>query len=99
MTYESKEAIDLDEKIFETIYYGALRASSDLAKQFGPYETFNGSPANKGILQFDMWDRVPSRVEEWNLLKEEIKRYGLRNSLLIAPMPTASTSQILGIFK
>jgi len=96
LPYESEEAIKVDEKIFETIYYGALQASKDLAKIDGPYETFQGSPASKGILQFDMWNKTPQNGYDWDGLKEEIKKYGLRNSLLIAPMPTASTSQILG---
>lgn len=96
LPYETEEALKVDEKIFETIYFGALHASKDLAKVDGPYETFQGSPSSKGILQFDMWNKTPSNDYDWNGLKEEIKKYGLRNSLLVAPMPTASTSQILG---
>ena len=96
LPFESDEARKVNEKIFETIYYAALRSSNDIAKQVGPYETFEGSPASKGILQFDMWDKTPSDEYNWAELKEEIKKHGLRNSLLLAPMPTASTSQILG---
>lgn len=96
LPYESQEAFQVDEKIFETIYFGALQASKDLAKVNGPYSSFKGSPASEGILQFDMWDKTPSSDYDWKGLKEEIKTHGLRNSLLIAPMPTASTSQILG---
>jgi len=73
-----------------------MTASKDLAKEFGPYETFQGSPVSKGIFQFDMWGVQPSDRWEWDILKEEVKKYGVRNSLLVAPMPTASTSQILG---
>jgi ribonucleoside-diphosphate reductase alpha chain len=96
LPFDSEEARILNREIFETLYYAALTASKDLAKKEGPYETFPGSPASKGILQFDMWNVTPSDRWEWNVLREEIKKYGLRNSLLIAPMPTASTSQILG---
>ena len=96
ISFESEEAMKTNEKIFETIYYAALRASNDLAKVDGPYKTFEGSPASKGILQFDMWGKTASDSYDWNGLKEEIKKTGIRNSLMIAPMPTASTSQILG---
>lgn len=96
MPYESEQAMKLDEMIFETIYWGALNASKDLAKEEGPYETFKGSPISEGIFQFDMWNRKPSDRYDWDGLREEIKKVGVRNSLLIAPMPTASTSQILG---
>ena len=95
--YESEESLKLDERIFETIYYGALRSSNDLAKKNGPYETFPGSPASEGILQFDMWGKNPQGNFDWDSLKKEIKTHGLRNSLLLAPMPTASTSQVLGM--
>ncbi|MCS7029070.1 MAG: ribonucleoside-diphosphate reductase subunit alpha [Bacteroidia bacterium] len=94
--FESEEARALNKAIFEAIYYGALLESNELAKKYGPYETFQGSPASEGILQFDMWGVTPSDRWDWAGLKESIKKYGLRNSLLIAPMPTASTSQILG---
>lgn len=85
----------LNKDIFETIYYSALSESLKLAKQDGPYESFQGSPASQGILQFDMWNVVPDRYD-WDDLKKEIRRFGLRNSLLTACMPTAGTSQILG---
>jgi ribonucleoside-diphosphate reductase alpha subunit len=94
--FESKEAKKLNKDIFETIYYASLLASSDLAKKDGPYSSFVGSPASKGILQFDMWGVEPSKRFYWEGVKEKIKEHGLRNSLLLAPMPTASTSQILG---
>ncbi|MCK6648187.1 MAG: ribonucleoside-diphosphate reductase subunit alpha, partial [Bacteroidia bacterium] len=86
----------LNKDIHETIYYAAMTASKDLAKVDGPYETFAGSPVSKGIFQFDMWGVKPSNRWEWDVLKEEVKKHGVRNSLLLAPMPTASTSQILG---
>jgi ribonucleoside-diphosphate reductase alpha chain len=94
--FDSEEAAQLNRDIFETIYYAALTSSKDLAKKDGAYETFAGSPASQGILQYDMWGVTPGNRWEWDVLKEEIKTYGLRNSLLVAPMPTASTSQILG---
>jgi ribonucleoside-diphosphate reductase alpha chain len=96
MSWDSKEAIELNKKIFEHMYYAALEASVELAKKEGPYETFQGSPASKGVLQFDMWNVIPSADLEWDKLKKSIVKHGLRNSLLVAPMPTASTSQILG---
>jgi ribonucleoside-diphosphate reductase subunit M1 len=82
--------------IFETIYFGACEASMELAKEEGSYETYEGSPASKGQLQFDMWGVTPSSRWDWAGLKEKIAEHGMRNSLLIAPMPTASTAQILG---
>jgi ribonucleoside-diphosphate reductase alpha chain len=94
--FDSDEARKLNKEIFETLYYASCTASKDLAKVDGAYETFEGSPASKGILQYDMWDVTPSKRWEWDVLKEEIKKHGMRNSLLIAPMPTASTAQILG---
>jgi ribonucleoside-diphosphate reductase alpha chain len=96
MSWDSKEAYDLNKKIFEHIYYAALEASMEIAKKEGAYETFQGSPSSKGVLQFDMWHTTPSTDLEWDKLKKSIMKYGLRNSLLVAPMPTASTSQILG---
>lgn len=93
--FHSDEAKVINSQIFETIYHAALEKSMELAKDYKPYETFSGSPASKGILQFDMWGVYPTRYP-WDVLKHKIKLYGLRNSLLIAPMPTASTSQILG---
>lgn len=94
--FDSEEAKKLNREIFETIYYASCTASKDLARRDGAYETFPGSPASKGILQFDMWNVTPTDRWEWSVLKEEISKYGMRNSLLLAPMPTASTAQILG---
>ena len=94
--FESQEARTLNREIFETIYYAAMTASKDLAKVDGPYESYEGSPVSKGIFQPDMWNVTPSPRWEWDVLKEEVKKYGVRNSLLLAPMPTASTAQILG---
>ncbi|CAD6997831.1 ribonucleoside-diphosphate reductase large subunit isoform X1 [Ceratitis capitata] len=94
--YESEQAFLLNQQIFETIYYGALEASCELAEKFGPYETYEGSPVSKGILQYDMWDKKPTELWNWTELKEKIKKHGVRNSLLLAPMPTASTAQIMG---
>ena len=94
--FDSDEAKKINQEIFETLYYASCTASKDLAKEEGPYETFKGSPASQGILQFDMWNVTPSDRWEWAVLKEEIQKHGMRNSLLIAPMPTASTAQILG---
>jgi ribonucleoside-diphosphate reductase alpha chain len=97
MPFDSDEARRLNEEIFETIYFGAMEASMELARQLGPYETFKGSPVSKGIFQFDMWGISPKSGRwNWEQLKQEVKKYGVRNSLLLAPMPTASTSQILG---
>jgi len=94
--FESDEARKLNREIFETIYYAAVTASKDLAKEDGPYETYEGSPISKGIFQFDMWNVKPSDRWEWDVLREEVMEHGVRNSLLLAPMPTASTAQILG---
>lgn len=94
--FDSPEAKQLNIDIFETIYYAALTASKDLAKEHGAYETYEGSPMSKGQLQFDLWGVKPTNRWEWDVLRDEIKQYGVRNSLLVAPMPTASTSQILG---
>lgn len=95
--FESDEARKLNKDIFETIYFAAMTASMDAAKVDGPYETFKGSPVSKGIFQFDMWGVTPeSGLWDWDNLKKEVKKHGVRNSLLVAPMPTASTSQILG---
>ncbi|MCS7004116.1 MAG: ribonucleoside-diphosphate reductase subunit alpha [Cytophagales bacterium] len=97
MPFDSDRAQQLNKDIFETIYFGALTASLELAKQEGPYETFEGSPISKGIFQFDMWGVQPTSGNwDWENLREAIKKHGVRNSLLVAPMPTASTSQILG---
>lgn len=94
--FDSEEARKLNAEIFETIYYGAMTASKDLAKEEGPYESFKGSPVSKGVFQFDMWGVKPSNRWEWDVLRKEVKKHGVRNSLLLAPMPTASTAQILG---
>jgi ribonucleoside-diphosphate reductase alpha chain len=96
MAFDSAEARQMNKDIFETIYYAALTASKDLAKDLGPYESYKGSPISKGQFQFDLWGVAPSNRWEWDILREEISKYGVRNSLLVAPMPTASTSQILG---
>lgn len=96
LPYESPEAIKLNQQIFETIYYGALEASCELAEKYGVYETYEGCPASRGILQYEMWNKNPTDLWDWTALKENIAKHGLRNSLLVAPMPTASTAQILG---
>ncbi|KAJ6798454.1 ribonucleoside-diphosphate reductase large subunit-like [Iris pallida] len=96
MPFESPQAQKLNADIFETIYYHALKASSEIAVKEGPYETYKGSPVSKGVLQPDMWNVVPSSRWDWPTLREMIAKHGVRNSLLVAPMPTASTSQILG---
>uniref|UniRef100_A0A8C6XVT9 Ribonucleoside-diphosphate reductase n=1 Tax=Naja naja TaxID=35670 RepID=A0A8C6XVT9_NAJNA len=94
--FESPEAQLLNQQIFETIYYWALEASCQLAREDGPYETYQGSPVSRGILQYDMWGVTPTSLWDWSALKAKIAQYGVRNSLLVAPMPTASTAQILG---
>ncbi|MBO3699307.1 ribonucleoside-diphosphate reductase subunit alpha [Roseivirga sp. E12] len=97
MPFDSPEAKKLNKDIFETIYFAAMTASKDEAKIDGAYETFKGSPVSKGIFQYDMWGVTPdSGLWDWDSLKKEVKKHGVRNSLLVAPMPTASTSQILG---
>jgi ribonucleoside-diphosphate reductase alpha subunit len=94
--FDSAEARKLNRDIFETIYFASLSESCSLASQHGTYESYKGSPASKGELQYDMWGVTPSDRWDWAALKEQIAQHGLRNSLLLAPMPTASTSQILG---
>ncbi|KAI7904559.1 ribonucleotide reductase [Cokeromyces recurvatus] len=94
--FESSEARQLNKDIFESIYFAALEASCELAKDIGHYETYPGSPASQGLLQHDLWGIEDSDGLEWTRLRKEIQQFGLRNSLLLAPMPTASTSQILG---
>ena len=94
--YYSQEAKNVNSKIFETIYHASLESSWEQSCEDGPYSTFKGSPASKGILQFDMWNVKPSSRYNWDELKNKIQKDGIRNSLLVAPMPTASTSQILG---
>tara|TARA_A100001388_G_scaffold148777_1_gene110502 strand:+ start:339 stop:2693 length:2355 start_codon:yes stop_codon:yes gene_type:complete len=95
--FDSPEAKQLNAEIFETIYFAAMESSMEIAQKEGPYKTYEGSPVSKGIFQFDMWGVVPSSKRwDWTKLKREVKKHGVRNSLLLAPMPTASTSQILG---
>eukprot|EP00929_Paragymnodinium_shiwhaense_P078985 TRINITY_DN40_c0_g2_i4.p1 TRINITY_DN40_c0_g2~~TRINITY_DN40_c0_g2_i4.p1 ORF type:complete len:835 (+),score=249.97 TRINITY_DN40_c0_g2_i4:76-2505(+) len=97
LPFESETARRLNEDIFETIYFAACEASCELAEKEGTYETYKGSPASQGKLQFDLWNRQPKSGRwDWTGLKEKIAKHGLRNSLLVAPMPTASTAQILG---
>jgi ribonucleoside-diphosphate reductase alpha chain len=96
LPFDSSDARRVNKEIFETIYYAALTASADLAKQDGAYESYAGSPISEGILQHDMWNVKTSERWDWTSLRGKIKTYGVRNSLLLAPMPTASTSQILG---
>ena len=97
LPFHSEEASRVNEMIFETMYHAALEKSMEIAKIEGPYSSFKGSPASKGILQFDMWNvKVSNNRYDWDKLKHDIKENGIRNSLLLAPMPTASTSQILG---
>lgn len=96
LPFESDMAKMLNKNIFEAIYFGAMTASKDIAKETGAYETFKGSPLSEGIFQFDMWNIKPSDRFDWETLRKEIMMHGVRNSLLLAPMPTASTSQILG---
>ncbi|XP_068241914.1 ribonucleoside-diphosphate reductase large subunit [Palaemon carinicauda] len=94
--FDSEEAKLLNKQIFETIYYGALEASCELAEKEGPYETYEGCPVSKGIFQYDMWNVTPTDLHDWAALKAKVAKHGIRNSLLLAPMPTASTAQILG---
>lgn len=96
MPFDSPEAKQLNIQIFETIYHACLTASYKIAKIKGPYSSYEGSPVSQGILQYDMWGVTPSELWDWDELKKEIAKYGVHNSLLVAPMPTASTSQILG---
>jgi ribonucleoside-diphosphate reductase subunit M1 len=96
LPFDSPEARQLNQQIFETIYHAALTASCELAQEQGTYETYAGSPVSQGILQYDMWNVTPTDLWDWDALKAEIAKHGVRNSLLVAPMPTASTSQILG---
>ena len=97
LPFESEQAQCINREIFETIYYAAMEASMELAQVEGPYQTYKGSPVSKGIFQFDMWGVTPNSGRwDWYDLKQRVKKYGVRNSLLVAPMPTASTSQILG---
>ena len=95
-SFDSEEAKDLNKEIFAAIYHGSMRASIDAAKKDGPYETFKGSPLSEGKFQFDLWGAEPSETWDWDSLRKLAKKHGARNSLLLAPMPTASTAQILG---
>lgn len=101
LPFTGEEARKMNQEIFETIYYGALKESCMMAMEDGPYETYAGSPMSKGNLQFDLWKSEPMKENgeyrhDWDALRKSIRDYGVRNSLLVAPMPTASTSQILG---
>jgi ribonucleoside-diphosphate reductase alpha chain len=97
MPFESEEAKQLNKDIFETLYYAAMEASMELAIKEGPYESWAGSPISQGVFQFDMWGITPeSNRWDWEALRAKVREHGVRNSLLVAPMPTASTSQILG---
>ncbi|MCB0533312.1 MAG: ribonucleoside-diphosphate reductase subunit alpha [Lewinellaceae bacterium] len=96
MAFDSPEASRLNKDIFETIYFAAMTESCELAEKHGAYETFQGSPLSKGMFQFDLWGVNPSKRWDWDSLRARVQKTGVRNSLLVAPMPTASTSQILG---
>jgi ribonucleoside-diphosphate reductase alpha chain len=96
LPFESELAKVLNKNIFETIYFAAMTASMDLARKQEAYQSFKGSPLSEGKFQFDLWNITPSDRHDWNTLRENVMKYGVRNSLLVAPMPTASTSQILG---
>jgi ribonucleoside-diphosphate reductase alpha chain len=99
LPFTSQEARQLNQDIFETIYYAAVTASCDLAAEHGPYETYEGSPISKGEFQHNLWGKKESDLSgrwDWEALRKKVKKHGVRNSLLLAPMPTASTSQILG---
>lgn len=96
IAFDSEEARETNKLIFETIYHASVEQSMELAKKQEKYKSFEGSPASQGVLQFDMWNVSPSDRYDWDKLREQVKQYGLRNSLLVAPMPTASTSQIMG---
>ncbi|CCF56434.1 hypothetical protein KAFR_0B01350 [Kazachstania africana CBS 2517] len=96
LPFESDEATKLNKQIFETMYHASLEASCELAQEEGAYETFQGSPASQGILQMDLWNSKPFGMWDWETLRKDIVKYGIRNSLTMAPMPTASTSQIMG---
>jgi ribonucleoside-diphosphate reductase alpha chain len=96
LAFESDEANLLNQQIFETIYYASMSASCELAKKDGAYDSYDGSPLSKGLMQFDLWNFTPTSLWDWKALKEKVAKHGARNSLLLAPMPTASTSQILG---
>lgn len=95
--FETKEAEEVTKLIFETIYHASMETSMELAKEEGPYETFKGSPLSQGKFQFDLWGVEPASSRyDWAKLRKDVMQHGARNSLLVAPMPTASTSQVLG---
>jgi ribonucleoside-diphosphate reductase alpha chain len=97
ISFEDPKAIELNDLIHETIYHASMETSMEIAKEDGPYETFKGSPLSEGKFQFDLWDVKPSSGRyDWEKLRQDVIKHGARNSLLLAPMPTASTSQILG---
>jgi ribonucleoside-diphosphate reductase alpha subunit len=100
LSWESDKAADLNQRIFEHIYYAAVESSCEIAEKEGTYSTYEGSPISKGQFQYDLWSVKPLTEKDgtldWAMLKEKVAKHGVRNSLLIAPMPTASTSQILG---
>jgi ribonucleoside-diphosphate reductase alpha subunit len=96
LPYESAKAKTLNKHIFETIYFGAVTASMELSKVHEPYTTFPGSPISQGKFQFDLWNVKPTFGHDWETLRQNVIKHGVRNSLLVAPMPTASTSHILG---
>jgi len=96
MAFDGPAARQLNLQIFETIYHAALESSCEMAQEDGHYSSYPGSPASEGRLQYDLWGITPSNLWDWSSLKADIAQHGLRNSLLVAPMPTASTSQILG---
>jgi ribonucleoside-diphosphate reductase alpha subunit len=96
VAFYSDEAISANKRMFETMYHAAMTESVELAKEFGAYDSFAGSPLSQGQFQFDLWGVVPSGEHDWETLRQDLVRFGARNSLLVAPMPTASTSQILG---
>ena len=94
MPFESPAAMQLNKDIFETMYFASVESSCEIAERDGPYSTYAGSPMSQGIMQFDMWDITPSSRWDWAGLKEKVAKFGIRNSLLMAPMPTASTAQV-----
>jgi|GEM_PF-145900 len=96
LPFDSEEAAVLNQQIFETIYYGAMESSCELAEANGTYQSYEGSPVSQGKFQFDLWDKEPTNLWNWQELKAKVAQHGIRNSLLLAPMPTASTAQILG---
>jgi len=96
MPFDSPQAMQLNKDIFETMYFASVEMSCELAKKEGPYQTYAGSPMSKGIMQFDMWGVTPSDRWDWAALRAKVAEHGVRNSLLMAPMPTASTAQIMG---